>query len=98
MATNCCQHFLELCEDLPVDENRAETFIAEHEACGQMYENLSFSSLSMEEYKLILCTDMWKTVQEKFAPRNPKEKQRTWARSLSHPCTKSWSFVPCYHK
>uniref|UniRef100_A0A8C7C3M1 Mitochondrial nucleoid factor 1 n=1 Tax=Neovison vison TaxID=452646 RepID=A0A8C7C3M1_NEOVI len=57
----------------------------------------SFSSLFMEEYKLILSTDnlrefkemnkdIWETLQEKFAPRNPKEKQKAWARSLSHPC------------
>uniref|UniRef100_A0A7N5JWT4 Mitochondrial nucleoid factor 1 n=1 Tax=Ailuropoda melanoleuca TaxID=9646 RepID=A0A7N5JWT4_AILME len=49
----------------------------------------SFSGLSVEEYKLILSTDtleefkeinkgMWKKLQEKFAPRNPEEKQKAW--------------------
>uniref|UniRef100_A0A452U2F9 Mitochondrial nucleoid factor 1 n=1 Tax=Ursus maritimus TaxID=29073 RepID=A0A452U2F9_URSMA len=58
----------------------------------------SFSGLSVEEYKLILSTDtleefkevnkgMWKKLQEKFAPRNPEEKQKAWARSLSRPRT-----------
>ncbi|XP_034517150.1 ubiquinol-cytochrome-c reductase complex assembly factor 2-like [Ailuropoda melanoleuca] len=51
----------------------------------------------MEEYKLILSTDtleelkemnkgMWKTLQEKFAPRNTQEKQKAWAQALSCPC------------
>uniref|UniRef100_A0A673UL09 Mitochondrial nucleoid factor 1 n=1 Tax=Suricata suricatta TaxID=37032 RepID=A0A673UL09_SURSU len=58
----------------------------------------SFSGLSVEEYKLILSTDtleefkemnkgMWKKLQEKFAPRNPEEKQKAWARALSRPRT-----------
>lgn len=58
----------------------------------------SFSGLSVEEYKLILSTDtleefkemnkgMWKKLQEKFAPRNPEEKQKAWARPLSRPRT-----------
>uniref|UniRef100_A0A8C9JGY8 Mitochondrial nucleoid factor 1 n=1 Tax=Panthera tigris altaica TaxID=74533 RepID=A0A8C9JGY8_PANTA len=49
----------------------------------------SFSGLSVEEYKLILSTDtleefkemnkgMWKKLQEKFASRNPEEKQKAW--------------------
>uniref|UniRef100_M3XWG1 nucleoside-triphosphate phosphatase n=2 Tax=Mustela putorius furo TaxID=9669 RepID=M3XWG1_MUSPF len=68
----------------------------------QKNRDTSFSSLFMEEYKLILSTnnlrefkemnkDIWKTLQEKFAPRNPKEKQKAWARSLSHPCIQTWS-------
>uniref|UniRef100_A0A8C2YPG6 Mitochondrial nucleoid factor 1 n=1 Tax=Chinchilla lanigera TaxID=34839 RepID=A0A8C2YPG6_CHILA len=58
----------------------------------------SFSGLSLEEYKLILSTDtleefkdmnkgLWKTLQEKFAPKSPEEKQKAWARVLSRPQT-----------
>ena len=58
----------------------------------------SFSGLSLEEYKLILSTDtldefkemnkgMWKKLQEKFAPGNPEEKHKAWARALSRPRT-----------
>ncbi|MBV98533.1 Ubiquinol-cytochrome-c reductase complex assembly factor 2, partial [Eschrichtius robustus] len=54
----------------------------------------NFSGLSLEEYKLILSTDtleefkemnkgMWKKLQEKFAPRDPEEKHKAWARALS---------------
>ncbi|KAB0354598.1 hypothetical protein FD755_022057 [Muntiacus reevesi] len=58
----------------------------------------SFSGLSLEEYKLILSTDtldefkemnkgMWKKLQEKFAPGDPEEKHKAWARALSRPRT-----------
>uniref|UniRef100_A0A8C9QBT2 Mitochondrial nucleoid factor 1 n=1 Tax=Spermophilus dauricus TaxID=99837 RepID=A0A8C9QBT2_SPEDA len=58
----------------------------------------TFSGLSVEEYKLILSTDtleefkemnkgMWKKLQEKFAPKSPEEKHKTWARVLSRPRT-----------
>ncbi|CAM9464517.1 unnamed protein product [Rangifer tarandus platyrhynchus] len=58
----------------------------------------SFSGLSLEEYKLILSADtldefkemnkgMWKKLQEKFAPGNPEEKRKAWARALSRPRT-----------
>uniref|UniRef100_A0A8D1NFE3 Mitochondrial nucleoid factor 1 n=2 Tax=Sus scrofa TaxID=9823 RepID=A0A8D1NFE3_PIG len=58
----------------------------------------SFSGLSLEEYKLILSTDtldefkemdkgVWKKLQERFAPRNPEEKHKAWARALSRPRT-----------
>ncbi|TKC49599.1 hypothetical protein EI555_016531 [Monodon monoceros] len=58
----------------------------------------SFSGLSLEEYKLILSTDtleefkemnkgMWKKLQEKFAPRDPEEKHKAWARALTRPHT-----------
>ncbi|XP_008065019.1 ubiquinol-cytochrome-c reductase complex assembly factor 2 isoform X2 [Carlito syrichta] len=58
----------------------------------------SFSGLSVEEYKLILSTDtleefkemnkgLWKKLQEKFAPKDPEEKHKAWARDLSHPRT-----------
>lgn len=56
---------------------------------------MSLTGLS-PEYRPILSTDileefkemnkeMWKKLQEKFAPRNPKEKQKAWAQPLSHP-------------
>ncbi|KAB0383422.1 hypothetical protein FD755_005339, partial [Muntiacus reevesi] len=58
----------------------------------------SFSGLCLEEYKLILSTDtldefkemnkgMWKKLQEKFAPGDPEEKHKPWARALSCPRT-----------
>ncbi|KAB0349424.1 hypothetical protein FD754_014281, partial [Muntiacus muntjak] len=58
----------------------------------------SFSGLCLEEYKLILSTDtldefkemnksMWKKLQEKFAPGDPEEKHKPWARALSRPRT-----------
>eukprot|EP00069_Balaena_mysticetus_P022375 bmy_14346T0 len=61
-------------------------------------KDTSFSGLSLEEYKLILSTDtleefkkmnkgMWKKLQEKFAPRDPEEKHKAWARALSRPHT-----------
>ena len=30
---------------------------------------------------------MWKKLQEKFAPGNPEEKHKAWARALSRPRT-----------
>ncbi|XP_006883257.1 PREDICTED: ubiquinol-cytochrome-c reductase complex assembly factor 2-like [Elephantulus edwardii] len=58
----------------------------------------SFSGLSLEEYKLILSTEaleefnemnkgMWKKLQQKFAPQNPEDMHKAWARSLSRPRT-----------
>uniref|UniRef100_A0A8C9BAB1 Mitochondrial nucleoid factor 1 n=1 Tax=Phocoena sinus TaxID=42100 RepID=A0A8C9BAB1_PHOSS len=55
-----------------------------------------FSGLSLEEYKLVLSTDtleefkemnkgVWKELQEKFAPKDPEEKHKAWARALPRP-------------
>lgn len=41
---------------------------------------------TLEEFKEVN-KGMWKKLQEKFAPRNPEEKQKAWARSLSRPRT-----------
>ncbi|KAF3831418.1 hypothetical protein GH733_000230 [Mirounga leonina] len=41
---------------------------------------------TLEEFKE-MNKGMWKKLQEKFAPRNPEEKQKAWARSLSRPRT-----------
>ena len=69
--------------------------------CKHKYPHLrhtSFSGLSLEEYKLILSTDMldefkemnkgtWKKLQEKFAPGSPEGKHTAWARALPRPRT-----------
>lgn len=41
---------------------------------------------TLEEFKE-MNKGMWKKLQEKFAPRNPEEKQKAWARPLSRPRT-----------
>ena len=37
---------------------------------------------TLEEFKE-MNKGMWKKLQEKFAPRNPEEKHKAWARALS---------------
>lgn len=41
---------------------------------------------TLEEFKEIN-KGMWKKLQEKFTPRNPEEKHKAWAQSLSRPHT-----------
>ncbi|TKC34827.1 hypothetical protein EI555_007694, partial [Monodon monoceros] len=78
------------------DIAKQTTTLTDEKQKQKKLRDTSFSGLSLEEYKLVLSTDtleefkemnkgVWKELQEKFAPKDPEEKHKAWARALSRP-------------